>query len=51
MEKFKLLALQPNASDNIYSEVNIAYLIKFYKRAKKDFEEIQQFFNLREETS
>jgi hypothetical protein len=49
MEKFKLLALEPNASDNIYSEVNISYLIKFYKRAKKDIEESWKFFNITED--
>lgn len=50
MAKFKLLALKPNASDNIYSELNISYLIKFYKRAKRDLQEIEQFFNISEET-
>jgi hypothetical protein len=40
MEKFKLISLEPNASDNIYSELSITNLIKFYKRAKMDFIEI-----------
>ena len=50
MAKFKLLSLEPNASENIYSELNISYLIKFYKRAQMDFQEIQKFFNINDNT-
>lgn len=33
MEKFKLMTKQPNISYNIYEEVDIDNLEKFYKRA------------------
>jgi hypothetical protein len=34
MARFKQIYLVPNASDNIFQELNISNLIKFYKRAK-----------------
>ena len=49
MEKFKQIAKQPRLSYNVYEEVDIANLRKFYQRAVYELEDFRKFFKIRSE--
>lgn len=46
MARFRRQILNPNYSDNIYMELNITNLRKFYEKSLKEFKDIQEFFSI-----
>ena len=46
MARFRRQILNPNYSDNIYMELNITNLRKFYEKSLKEFNDIQEFFSI-----
>ena len=46
MIRFRQQILHPNYSDNIYMEMNITNLKKFYERALKQLADILKFFSI-----
>lgn len=46
MIRFRQQILHPNYSDNIYMEMNIINLKKFYERALKQLADILKFFSI-----
>ena len=49
MAKFKKLMLHPNLSDNIFNEMNIKNLKFMYEKAIKEDQDINAYFNIRNE--
>lgn len=46
MLRYKKMLTHPNYSDNIFMELSISNLRKFYKKSKKELEDIRLFFNM-----
>ena len=49
MEKFKLMAKQPHVSYNVYEELDIDNLRKFYHRAVYELNDFRKFFKIKNE--
>lgn len=49
MARFRRQILNPNYSDNLYMELNITNLKKFYEKSLKEFNDVQEFFSITRE--
>ena len=49
MARFRRQILNPNYSDNLYMELNITNLKKFYEKSLKEFNDVEEFFSITRE--